>query len=91
MRSAAFVVLLAWGNLRGVRESGTLFAAPVYLYLGSILGSSVMAAVLSGSTPPVDNFRVLYAALFLSSCGAIITAWGLPTWIRGAGRSETGP
>jgi EmrB/QacA subfamily drug resistance transporter len=60
-------------------------------YLGSILGSSVMVAVLSGSTPPVENFRVLYAALFLSACGAIITAWGLPTWIRGAGRSETGP
>jgi hypothetical protein len=50
-----------------------------------------MAAVLSGSTPPVDNFRVLYAALFLSSCGAIITAWGLPMWIRRAGDSETEP
>ncbi|MDQ5830540.1 MAG: MFS transporter [Actinomycetota bacterium] len=60
-------------------------------YLGSILGSSVMVAVLSGSTPPVENFRVLYAALFLSACGAIITAWGLPTWIRGAGGSETEP
>ena len=60
-------------------------------YLGSILGSSVMTAVLSGSTPPVDNFRFLYAALFLSACGAIITAWGLPTWIRGAGGSETEP
>jgi EmrB/QacA subfamily drug resistance transporter len=60
-------------------------------YLGSILGSSVMVAVLSGSTPPVENFRVLYAALFLSACGAIITAWGLPTWIRRAGDSETEP
>ena len=60
-------------------------------YLGSILGSSVMAAVLNGSTPPVDNFRLLYAALFLSACGAIITAWGLPTWIRGAGGGETEP
>ena len=60
-------------------------------YLGSILGSSVMVAVLSGSTPPVENFRVLYAALLLSACGAIITAWGLPTWIRGAGDSETEP
>jgi hypothetical protein len=50
-----------------------------------------MTAVLSGSTPPVDNFRVLYAALFLSACGAIITAWGLPTWIRRAGDSETEP
>lgn len=55
------------------------------------LGQAGQAAVLSGSTPSVDNFRVLYAALFLSACGAIITAWGLPTWIRGAGRSETGP
>ena len=60
-------------------------------YLGSILGSSVMSSVLSGSTPPVDNFRVLYAALFLSACGAIITAWSLPTWIRRAGDSETEP
>jgi MFS family permease len=60
-------------------------------YLGSILGSSVMVAVLSGSTPPVENFRILYAALLLSACGAIITAWGLPTWIRRAGDSETEP
>jgi amino acid transporter len=36
--AVAAVAVIAWGNLRGVRESGTLFAAPVYLYLGSILG-----------------------------------------------------
>jgi EmrB/QacA subfamily drug resistance transporter len=33
-------------------------------YLGSILGSSIMAAVLSGATPPVTHFRILYLVLF---------------------------
>src|SRR4029453_16257318 len=28
--SVAFVVLLAWGNLRGIRESGKIFAIPTY-------------------------------------------------------------
>ena len=27
------VALIAWGNLRGLRESGMLFAAPLYVYL----------------------------------------------------------
>jgi EmrB/QacA subfamily drug resistance transporter len=49
-------------------------------YLGSIVGSSVMAAVLSGSTQPVTHFRVLYALLFLSACGATIAALRLPRW-----------
>jgi MFS family permease len=51
-------------------------------YLGSILGSSVMAAVLSGATPPVTHFRVLYAVLFLSACGATIAALRLPRWLN---------
>ena len=32
------IALLTLGNLRGVRESGTLFAAPLYVYLFSIGG-----------------------------------------------------
>jgi amino acid transporter len=32
------VVLLTLGNLRGVRESGTIFMAPTYVYLVAILG-----------------------------------------------------
>ncbi len=60
-------------------------------YLGSIIGSSFMAAVLSGSAPPVGNFRVLYAALFLSACGAVVTAWRLPVWIKIADDGEMRP
>jgi EmrB/QacA subfamily drug resistance transporter len=56
-------------------------------YMGSILGSSVMAAVLVGSIPPVENFRVLYATLFLSACGAVVTAQRLPAWLNRDGNS----
>lgn len=55
-------------------------------YLGSILGSSVMAAVLSGATPPVTNFRILYAALFVSACSATVAALRLPTWLDKSAR-----
>jgi amino acid transporter len=34
----AFVVLLAIGNLRGIRESATIFALPTYVYLMAIFG-----------------------------------------------------
>ncbi|MBI2939981.1 MAG: APC family permease [Chloroflexi bacterium] len=36
--AVAFVVLLCLGNLRGIRESGTIFAAPTYVYLAAIFG-----------------------------------------------------
>jgi amino acid transporter len=36
--AVAIVVLLTLGNLRGVRESGTIFMAPTYLYLIVVLG-----------------------------------------------------
>jgi amino acid transporter len=31
-----FIAILAVGNLRGLRESGALFAAPTYLFIGSL-------------------------------------------------------
>ncbi|TAJ16450.1 MAG: APC family permease [Dehalococcoidia bacterium] len=36
--SLAFVLLICLGNLRGIRESGTIFAAPAYIYLFAIFG-----------------------------------------------------
>jgi amino acid transporter len=35
--SLAFVVMLMLGNLRGVRESGRLFAAPTYFFIATIV------------------------------------------------------
>ena len=34
----AFVALICLGNLRGVRESATIFATPTYVYLAAIFG-----------------------------------------------------
>ncbi len=35
--SIAFVTLIAYGNLRGVRESGRLFATPTYFFIGNMV------------------------------------------------------
>jgi amino acid transporter len=45
--TVAFVVLLMLGNLRGIRESGTLFMAPTYLYVVIMLGVIGYGVVLA--------------------------------------------
>lgn len=35
--SVAFIVLIAYGNLRGVKESGRLFATPTFFFIGSMV------------------------------------------------------
>src|SRR5438128_3237836 len=35
--SLMFVVILMFGNLRGIRESGRLFAAPTYFFIAGIM------------------------------------------------------
>ena len=53
--SIAFVVLIAYGNLRGVRESGRLFAVPTYFF---ILNMVVLLGIglwkLASGTLPVS-------------------------------------
>src|SRR5580692_4690483 len=36
--SVAFIILIAYGNLRGVKESGKVFAIPTYFFLANMLG-----------------------------------------------------
>jgi amino acid transporter len=52
--AVAIVALLTVGNLRGVRESGTIFMAPTYLYLVVILGmiGFGLVGVATGFVPP---------------------------------------
>jgi amino acid transporter len=46
--TVAVVVLLAWGNLRGIREAGRAFALPTYLFVTSA-GLMVVVGVLRTS------------------------------------------
>ncbi|SDJ78666.1 amino acid/polyamine/organocation transporter, APC superfamily [Nocardioides sp. YR527] len=51
------IVLLTAMNLRGVRESGTFFAVPTYLFMFAILGMGVYGLVLlvSGNLPQAES------------------------------------
>jgi amino acid transporter len=50
----AIIVLLAVGNLRGIREAGVLFAGPTYVYMLAMAGLLAYGffRVLSGDVPP---------------------------------------
>ncbi|HEV8651712.1 MAG TPA: APC family permease [Actinomycetes bacterium] len=53
--SVGFVVLLAWGNLRGIREAGRIFAVPTYVYVVSV-GAMVVVGiwrVAAGGLSPI--------------------------------------
>jgi amino acid transporter len=50
-----FVLVLMLGNLRGIRESGRIFAAPTYFFVVTILALIVVGAwrVIAGTVQPV--------------------------------------
>lgn len=51
------VVLLTLANLRGVKESGSAFAIPVYLFMGAMGSLAVVGAVryFTGTLPPAES------------------------------------
>ncbi len=53
--SVAAIWLIAWGNLRGVRESGRMFMVPTYYFIGMMLLLLVtgVARILTGSLEPL--------------------------------------
>src|SRR4051812_7610845 len=59
--TVAFVLILMLGNLRGIRESGRIFAIPTYLFVGSLLGLIAVGAwrAVSGTIHPIDPADVI--------------------------------
>jgi amino acid transporter len=49
--AVAFIILIAYGNLRGVRESGKIFSAPTYVFIACIMSLLLIGAIraLTGS------------------------------------------
>lgn len=82
--SLAAILVIAWLNLRGVRESGFAFAIPVYAFIVGIVGMVLWGLVHRGVTPVAHqtavtdtigkeaNISMIY--LFLRSFAAGCTA-----------------
>jgi amino acid transporter len=53
--AVGFIWLIAWGNLRGVRESGRLFAVPTYVFIVAMIGmlATGLVRALTGGLHPV--------------------------------------
>jgi amino acid transporter len=60
LMAVVIVVALTFGNLRGVRESGTIFMAPTYLYMVAVLGLiafgliGLAVGIIPPYTPPPE-------------------------------------
>ncbi|MER3418653.1 MAG: amino acid permease [Chloroflexota bacterium] len=90
------VSLIALGNLRGLRESGNIFAVPTYLFVGSalaVIGVGLARFVAGGATPtpppalpdPVQPIGILlviraFAAGSVALTGTEAIANGVPAF-----------
>ncbi|HWF57417.1 MAG TPA: APC family permease [Candidatus Dormibacteraeota bacterium] len=61
---AGLIAVIMVGNLRGVRESGSIFAAPTYLFIGAMFVMLVTLLVrgLTGSILPASETAAIHGA-----------------------------
>ncbi|HEX7103842.1 MAG TPA: MFS transporter, partial [Nitrolancea sp.] len=70
----ALAVNAAPSNIAG--QAAGLFSTTTYL--GSILGSAGMAAILGDGTPNIGNFRLLYVAVLIAAILGVLAAVRMP-------------
>jgi hypothetical protein len=65
----AFIILISYGNLRGVRESGRIFAVPTYFFVVNmvVLLGIGLTSMARGTLPMADTTQ--HGALGLGSAG----------------------
>jgi amino acid transporter len=61
--SIAVVVLMAYGNLRGIREAGRIFAFPTYFFVFA-LGSVIVTGVVRSLTGNLHQFSIHRPGLY---------------------------
>lgn len=62
--SVFFILLMTVGNLRGIRESGAIFAIPTYMFLFSLAALLIIGVfkALTGTLEPVTQPQIIQAA-----------------------------
>jgi amino acid transporter len=85
MLSAGIVAVLAIANLRGLRESGTVFAVPTYAFVAAIF---VMIAIgvfrtATGSAPVAESAHISIAAATPVTGGLLLVAVVLRSFASG--------
>jgi amino acid transporter len=61
--AAASVLIMCYGNLRGIREAGKTFALPTYLFSGSVIlmiGTGLYREVFGGGLPHIPHQAKMY-------------------------------
>jgi amino acid transporter len=81
--SLAFIIILTWGNLRGVKEAGRMFALPTFFFIGmmGVLFAAGLYRFFTGGIHPIPTFphqELRYVGLFVilkafASGGAAVT------------------
>jgi amino acid transporter len=84
----AFVAMLTIGNLRGVRESGRIFAVPTYFFIVSILGMLALGAFryFTGAIAPSEAASGALA----TASGGVLTTFALLTAFSNGCTAMTG-
>jgi amino acid transporter len=92
--SVGIILLMCYGNLRGIREAGRIFALPTYLFSGVVILMIAIGLVRAAvGHLPQQNVHQLHGIYSVGAGSGVLTAVGIFTLLRAfanGGSSLTG-